>query len=129
MGKRYLIDTNIISHLFSDTLPENGKEFVRNIIDTELIISVIVEIEILTYQPAPEKMLMIEEFVKLATILPLDKDVTQKAIELRRQNKKLKLGDAIIGATAIVNQLLLVTNNTKDFMNIKGLKPIDPHTF
>jgi len=35
--------------LFSDKLPEKGKEFVRDIIDTDFIISVAVEIEVLTY--------------------------------------------------------------------------------
>ncbi len=39
----------------------------------------------------------------------------------------MKLGDAIIGATAIVHELVLITNNTNDFTNIKGLKVIDPH--
>jgi predicted nucleic acid-binding protein len=41
----------------------------------------------------------------------------------------MKLGDAIIAATAIVRNLKLITNNTKDFLNIKNLKVIDPHNF
>jgi hypothetical protein len=32
MGQKYLIDTNVISHLFADRLPENGKEFVATIL-------------------------------------------------------------------------------------------------
>jgi len=71
---------------------------------------------------------LIEEFVTLATIIPLDKTVASKTIELRRKHRKLKLGDAIIAATAILYQLTLITNNTKDFVNIKNLKIIDPHT-
>ena len=70
---------------------------------------------------------LIEEFITLATILPLDKVVTKKAIELRRNNRKLKLGDAIIAATAMVHQLTLMNKNTKDFMKIEGLQIIDPH--
>ena len=128
MGQKYLIDTNVISHLFSDKLPDKGKEFVKNVVNTDFIISVAVEIEVLTYHNDPDKMPLIEEFIKLAVILPLDKEVTKKAIEIRRQYKKLKLGDAIIAATAIVHQLTLVSNNTKDFINIKGLKIIDPHS-
>lgn len=72
-------------------------------------------------------MSQIEAFVGLATILPLDKEVTKKAVELRRNYRKLKLGDAIIAATAVVHQLILVTNNVRDFINIKGLKIVDPH--
>jgi predicted nucleic acid-binding protein len=128
MGQKYLIDTNVISHLFSDKLPHKGKEFVKNIINTDFIISVAVEIEVLTYHEAPGKMPLIEEFINLAIILPLDKEVTKKAIELRRNHRKLKLGDAIIGATAVIHQLTLISNNTKDFINVKGLQVIDPHS-
>jgi predicted nucleic acid-binding protein len=127
MEQKYLIDTNIISHLFADKLPEIGKAFVANVVNTDFVISVAVEIEVLTYHESPEKMPIIEEFLQLATILPLDKEVTQKAIELRRKYKKMKLGDAIVGATAIVHSMTLMTNNTRDFANIKGLKLIDPH--
>lgn len=127
MGQKYLIDTNVISHLFADRLPDAGKEFVKNIVNTDFIISVAVEIEVLTYHETPDKMPLIEEFVNLATILPLDTAVTKKAIELRRNQRKLKLGDAIIGATAVVHNLILVTNNVKDFNNIQDLQVIDPH--
>jgi predicted nucleic acid-binding protein len=127
MGQRYLIDTNVISHLFSGTLPASGRLFVENIINAEFIISVAVEIEVLTYHQSPDKMPLIEDFVSLATILPLDREVTKKAIEIRKDNRKLKLADAIIAATAIVYQLILITNNTKDFVGIKGLKIVDPH--
>lgn len=127
MGQKYLIDTNVISHLFADRLPEAGKEFLAIVINIDFVISVAVEIEVLTYHETPEKMPLIEEFIQLATILPLDKQVTQKAIELRRNYRKMKLGDAIIGATAAVHNRTLITNNTKDFANIKGLKIVDLH--
>jgi predicted nucleic acid-binding protein len=69
---------------------------------------------------------MIEEFLNLADVLPLDKSV-KKTIEIRRKHRKMKLADAIIAATTIVNVRILLTNNTKDFVNIKGLKLIDSH--
>lgn len=59
MGQKYLIDTNVISHLFADRLPENGKEFVSTIINADFIISVVVEIEALTYHDTTEKMPLI----------------------------------------------------------------------
>lgn len=127
MEQKYLIDTNVIAHLFADRLPANGIEFVKEIIDRDFIIFVVVEIEVLTYNEVPEKMPLIEEFVGLATILPLNKVVTQKAIELRRSKRKLKLADAIIAATAIIYQLKLITNNSRDFTNIAGLHIVDPH--
>ncbi len=40
MGQKYLIDTNVISHLFASKIPEHGKEFVQEIVNSEFIISV-----------------------------------------------------------------------------------------
>lgn len=41
---------------------------------------------------------------------------------------KIKLPDAIIAATCIVNGLEIITYNAKDFENIVGLKVIEPET-
>lgn len=71
MEQRYLIDSNVISHLFSDKLPGTGTEFVTNIINVELLISGLTEIEVLTYHVMPKKMNLIEEFIKLAIVIPL----------------------------------------------------------
>jgi predicted nucleic acid-binding protein len=128
MGQEYLIDTNVISHLFSNRIPEPGKVFVQEVINTSFLISVVVEIEVLTYHEIPEKMPLIEDFIGLAIILQLTKEVTLKTIEIRKQNRKMKLADAIIAATALVHSLILITNNTKDFIDIDGLVVIDPHT-
>jgi predicted nucleic acid-binding protein len=114
--------------LFADRLPKNGRDFIKNTINDDFTISVVVEIEALTYHETPHKMPLIEEFIALATILPLDRNITKKAIELRREQRKLKLGDAIIAATALVHERTLVTNNVKDFKSIEGLRIIDPHT-
>lgn len=59
--------------------------------------------------------------------LSLDESLTTQAIQLPRQHKKLKLGDAIIAATALIYDLALLTRNTVDFNNIQGLQVIDPH--
>jgi predicted nucleic acid-binding protein len=63
---------------------------------------------------------LIEDFISLATILPLDKAVTKKAIELRKYNRKMKLADAIIAATALVNEFILLTNNTKNLAILRS---------
>ncbi|TRX36940.1 type II toxin-antitoxin system VapC family toxin [Flavobacterium sp. ZT3R18] len=76
MEQDYLIDTNVISHLFENRLPEKGKEFVSIVINKNFVISVVVEIEVLTYHEFPDKMPMIEEFIALASIIPLDAEIT-----------------------------------------------------
>jgi len=46
-------------------------------------------------------------------------------IDLRRKYK-IKLPDAVIAATALYYDLILVTRNEKDFEGIKGLEIYNP---
>ncbi len=43
-----------------------------------------------------------------------------------RAQKKIKVPDAIIAATAVDSSAILVTRNTKDFKGIGNLKVLDP---
>lgn len=126
MGKRYLIDTNVIIDYSSDLIPFESGIFIETIFNTDFNISVVVKIEALGYNEEISKMSLLEEFITTATIIPLDDVVTQKTIALRKI-KKLKLGDAIIAATAIVHDLIIVTRNISDFQNIPELKVINSH--
>jgi toxin FitB len=56
---------------------------------------------------------------------PLDNEIIERAIVIRQQ-RKMKLGDAIIAATALEYDLPLATRNTRDFQHIEGLTLIDP---
>lgn len=56
---------------------------------------------------------------------PFDDEVLERAVHLR-QRKKMKLGDAIIAATALEYGLPLVTRNTDDFKHIAGLDLRNP---
>jgi len=48
------------------------------------------------------------------TVINLDQPISIKSVEIRK-SRKIKLPDAIIHATALVSERLLVTKNTKDF--------------
>ena len=124
MGKKYLIDTNVIIDYTSNLLSKEGFEFIENVFNTDFNISVIVEIETLGYNEDTNKMARLETFLSLSNIIALDKIVTKKTIELRK-TKKLKLGDAIIAATGLVHGLTIITRNTSDFKNIDGLTLLD----
>jgi hypothetical protein len=52
-------------------------------------------------------------------------DILRKAAELRRQ-RRMKLGDSIIAATALAIVGDLVTRNVDDFKHIAGLRIINP---
>ncbi len=127
MGQGYLLDSNVVIDYTANLLPESGKQKLNRIIDDEFNISIVVKIEVLGYDDLPAKMKQLETFLDLALVLPLDDDVTAKTIQLRRTYKKLKLGDAIIAATALVYNFALVTRNTNDFKKIESLEVINPH--
>jgi predicted nucleic acid-binding protein len=128
MGKRHLIDSNVLIDYTALRLPEKGSDFVENLFDSDFLISVATKIEVLGFNDLPEKLLAMEEFVNSATTLTLDELVTNQTIQLRRDYKKLKLGDAIIAATALVHNLIVISRNVSDFKNITGLQVIDPHS-
>jgi predicted nucleic acid-binding protein len=46
-------------------------------------------------------------------------------IDLKRE-RKIKLADAVIAATAIINNLELVTRNTDDFKGVSELEVFNP---
>lgn len=88
--------------------------------------SVISKIEVLGYNKISAKdLIRIEDVFNVLETIGLTDEVISKTIWLRRKHK-LKLGDAIIAATTIVNDLILCTRNLKDFKNIKGLSLYNP---
>ncbi len=53
--------------------------------------------------------------------IPVDRPVAERAGRLRRAGG-LRTPDALIAATALEHQLVLVTRNTRDFRPARGLK-------
>lgn len=127
MGKRYLIDSNVIIDYTSLRIPKSGSDFVENLFDNDFLISVATKIEVLGFNDLPEKLLTMEEFINTANSLSLNENITNQTIQLRRTYKKLKLGDAIIAATALVHNLILITRNISDFKNIDDLQVVNPY--
>jgi len=68
----------------------------------------------------------IEKLCENIPVIDLDKEIVEKVIQIRQQNK-IKLPDAIILATALINNFELITANISDFSNIHDdLVIIDP---
>lgn len=127
MGKRYLIDSNVLIDYTASRLPQSGSDFVEDVFNNDFLTSIVVKIEVLGYNDVPHKIRAMEEFVSTATIYPLNDEVAQKTIELRRLYNKLKLGDAVIAATALIGNFTLISRNLSDFNRIRGLEVIDPY--
>ena len=80
----------------------------------------------LSYDPGKgDNYEILVEFFDAANILDLTGEVVTKTIEIRQKNR-IKLPDAIIAASAIVNNLVLITRNVRDFQKIDNLILINP---
>jgi len=124
MGQ-YLIDNNVISDYFTSSFSERATCFISNVIDQTPNISVITEIEALSWHASDEIYeTIINEFIENANVLPLSKKVISKCVQIRR-SKKIKTPDAIIAATAIVHDFILLTSD-RGFRRIPNLDIIDP---
>lgn len=126
--EQYLIDNNAISNFFSGIFSEKGMDFMAEVIDQTPTISVITEIEALSWiDPDKSKEQIVQAFVQDATVLALTPAEVAQCVSIRR-SRKIKTPDAIMAATAIVHNLTLITSD-KGFKNIQGLKIIDPKSF
>ena len=125
MEQRYLIDTNVIIDNFGNKLSEKAKTLLYSI---DLTVSAVTKIEVLGWINATKEQLQpLYDFMEIANILPINEAVIERTIAIK-QVKKIVLGDAIIAATALVYDLVVISRNTADFKNIDGLKVIDPHS-
>lgn len=116
----YLIDTNI----FIAILKGNAtlKLFVENL---ACALDSTVYAELIQGSKTKAEVQKIEKYLSRFDLIHFDKTISQKTLELLRTYSKshnLMFGDAIIAATCLENNLILLTYNVKDFRFIKGLK-------
>ena len=124
MGE-YLIDTNVISGYFSETLSVSALDFLGKVIDNVPNLSVITEIEALSWINADkDKERILREFIGDSTIWGVTPQVVQQCVSIRR-SRKIKTPNAIIAATAIVNNLILISSDA-NFEGVQGLRIINP---
>lgn len=67
----------------------------------------------------------LNQFIKYCVIWPIDSTVIDTAIKIK-QVKPMSLGDSIIGATALNEDLPLVTANVSDFNHLIDIELINP---
>jgi len=108
---KYLVDSNvIIYHLNSEAIAT--KFLSQNYQD--IAISQITYVEVLSFPFTQEEEKDVRTLLSGFTIIDITQSISNQAIE-NRKVKKIKLPDNLIASTAMVNGLILVTRNIKDF--------------
>ena len=128
MGMNMLVDSNEIIDYVSNRIPEKSAKQLDNYFNSNFSVSIISKIEVLGFNTLDYEMEQLESFIQLSSIVYIDEAVADKTIEIRRM-KRIKLPDAIIAATALVQNCILLSHNTTDFNKIEGLQVLDPYSF
>lgn len=120
-------DTNITVYYLQQQFSVSAEKFMDELlIEYQPAISVISEIELLCWKSHSEKdEIILRSFIQDAIVIELETSIKLKTAEIRKSTK-LKLPDAIIAATAIEFDLILLTSNVSDFNKIPSLKFINP---
>jgi len=115
-----ILDSNIVIYSIVPEY-ENLRNFLKEK-EYELAVSVITKLEVLGYHRlAQDEKEILTHFFAVTRKIPISEAILEKAIYLK-QLKKMSIGDAIIAATAILENDILLTNNEEDFENIEGLR-------
>ncbi|GEO11011.1 hypothetical protein SAE01_35070 [Segetibacter aerophilus] len=116
------MDSNVVIDYLGNKLPPAATTFIDDLVP---VVSVVSRIEILGWLGITQKQSdKLSLFINNAFVYPLDEPIILKTIELRQQFK-IKTPDAIIAATALINNHTLLSHNSKDFKQIPGLVLVD----
>ena len=118
----FTLDTNVIIYYLKED-PEVTPildELFKN--DAIVNISIITEIELLaSAQLTSEEIAKIHNILRLCRIFDVNASIVPFSSQIRQQ-KSVKLPDAIIAATALYTGSTLLTRNAKDFKKVPELK-------
>lgn len=113
MGLKYLYDTNVFIDYFSDRLENQHLFDEKFLMENEVLISPVVRMELLSHPDiSEEEDKLFTELLDNFESVEIDFEVEKETILLRRKYK-LKLPDAIIAASAIIENAILVTNEKR----------------
>jgi predicted nucleic acid-binding protein len=139
--KGYLVDTNIPSELTRQQPDARVADFIRQAGKENLFLSVMTIGEIckgIDLLPVSQKRTTLEHWLTVdvrawfaGRILPVTEAIAERwghlAATARKQGVTLAVVDGVLAATAIENDLTLVTRNTKDYSAL-GVSLLNPWT-
>ncbi len=114
MAKGHLIDTSAVIKYLNQTFNEKAITYISNVVDTESNISFISEIELQAWNPSNrDDIIVYLQFVQSSNIFGISPEIIASTISIR---KKYKINaDALIAATAMANDFILLADNDKRF--------------
>lgn len=130
MGPKFLIDTCAIIKYLDNLLPPKAISFMDSLVDDDSKVSFITQIELLVWNPPiPEDIRIREEFLEGSEIHYINDEIIKGAIQIRKTTN-IRLPDAVIAATAIHKDYILLSTNDNDFKKVvpMGLKYLNPET-
>ncbi|MGR8933949.1 MAG: type II toxin-antitoxin system VapC family toxin [Gammaproteobacteria bacterium] len=116
--KAYLLDTNILIYYFNGNMDSLTEHRVSSLMSESFHVSVISKMEFLGFPFADHERHQAAQLISYAKMITLNADIVDRVIAIR-QEKRMKLPDAIIAATAMQNSMTLVTRNIKDFASLE----------
>jgi hypothetical protein len=123
---RWLLDSNVLmGYLNHDPTPGFANR-VESCFAEGAAISIISYIEVLGWRGHDERSRSAaQQLLEGLLTIDLTPFVVERTIALRRQHA-IKLPDAVIAASALIQGLTLVTRNVKDFERVQGLVVDNP---
>ena len=127
--KRCTLDTNIITAFLKNDLKAVEKTSDYLEFFDKLTINIISYYEILRGLKDlgnKKKIERFEDFIRENELISIRKETVQKAAEiyayLKKEGNMIEDADILMAATAIVEDLVLITNNIRHFKRVKDLK-------
>lgn len=130
MIQRVVVDTDVISFVFKGH--SDAAHYASALDGKQLVVSFMTVAELkrwaLKKKWGPNRLAQLDQQLKRLVIYPVDTSLCQRWAEVmmaaETQGRPMSPQDAWIAATALQENLPLVTNNGKDFDHIPGLTVI-----